>query len=301
MYTGGNSTDVIGTAFSLIRAESRAGTRSIDENQFQFIAGSNVLQNFRRLIQTRDLLQAWTWRIIRARYQQSVLGGLWAIIQPAATVAIFSIIFTLFVRVDTGGIPYVLFSYATVVPWTLFSTSLTDLTDSIVGNMNLVTKIYFPREVLLIAATFARLIDFGIASALLLVLMMFYRIPLFGINWLYLPIVLFIQVALALGLGFIGAALNVFYRDVKHLIGLGLQIWLYASPVIYPVSAIPQELRLVYFVNPMAGILASYRDILLFGQSPGSYLIWSAFAAFSLMLLGYWFFKRLEFQFADVV
>jgi homopolymeric O-antigen transport system permease protein len=265
------------------------------------ISKSHMLRNLRRLIQARDLLTQWTLRIVRGRYQQSLLGGLWAVIQPAATVAIFSIVFTRFVRIDTGGVPYVLFSFATMVPWTLFSTSLTDMVNSLVDNMNLVTKIYFPREVLPIAATLARLLDFAIAAAVLLVLMIYFRVPLFGTVWLFLPIIIATQVALALGLGFAGATLNVFFRDAKHLVTLGLQIWLYASPVIYPVSSVPVQLRALYFLNPMAGVVEAYRSVLLYGKLPDLYFVWAAFVAVAVLVAGYWFFKRLELQFADVV
>jgi homopolymeric O-antigen transport system permease protein len=260
-----------------------------------------MVEHLRDIIRSKELLEAWTWRIVRARYQQSLLGGLWAIIQPASTVVIFSIVFTRFVKVDTGGIPYVLFSYATVVPWTLFSASLIDMISSLVDNMNLVTKIYFPREVLPIAAMLGRLFDFGIATILLVALMIYYGVPLLDASWTWIPVVLGIQIALALGLGFIGAALNVFYRDVKHLITLGLQLWLYASPVIYPLSVVPKELQTLYFLNPMAGIIEAYRDVLLLRMWPSSYLAWSAFSALVILFVGYWFFKRVEFQFADVV
>jgi lipopolysaccharide transport system permease protein len=255
----------------------------------------------RELLSCGHLLRAWTWRIVRARYRQSVLGGLWAIVQPAATVAVFTIVFTRFVHVDTKGVPYQLFSYATMVPWTLLSTSLTDMVGCLVDNMNLVTKIYFPREVLPIAALFARLLDFGIAFGVLFLLMAFYHIPFFTSVWLYLPLLITIQAALILGLGFAGSALNVFYRDIKHLVGLVLQIWLYASPVIYPVALVPERFRQLYFLNPMAGVCESYRNVLLLGKPPDPSLIVSACMAFSFAFLGYWFFKRAEAWFADLI
>jgi lipopolysaccharide transport system permease protein len=248
-----------------------------------------------------ELLQAWTGRIVRARYQQSILGGLWAIIQPASAVAIFTVVFTRFVKVDTGGVPYVLFSYATLVPWTLFSNCLNDMVSSLVDNMGLVTKIYFPREILPTAAMLARLLDFGIATGILAILMVFFRMPLFQASWLFLPVILAVQVALTLGLGLLGAALNVFFRDVKHLFTLGLQIWLYASPVIYPVSSVPEQWRFFYFLNPMAGVVEAYREVLLFNRLPNSSLLWSAFLAAAVLILGFRFFKSVEFQFADVV
>lgn len=253
------------------------------------------------LFQHRDLLLLWTLRTVKARYQQSVLGGLWAILQPVAAVAIFSVIFTFFVPVNTRGIPYVIFSYTAMVPWTLFSTSITDMVDSLVSNMNLVSKIYFPREILPIAALFARLLDFGIASIVFIALMLYFRIPAYLPAYLFLPIILIIQLLLALGLGLMGSALNVFYRDLKHIFALGLQIWFYATPIIYPVSSVPSSLHTAYFLNPMAGAIEAYRDVLLDQSLPGNYLILSAASAIVIFLVGYWFFKRVEFQFADVV
>ena len=142
-----------------------------------------MLSSVDQLISRRDLVWSWTYRIIRARYQQSILGGLWAIIQPAATVVMFSIIFTLFIPVDTQGIPYVVFSYVAMVPWTLFSTSFSDMVDSLVGNMNLVSKIYFPREILPMSAMFARLIDFLIAFCVVIILIIYYRMEVYLLAW----------------------------------------------------------------------------------------------------------------------
>lgn len=248
-----------------------------------------------------ELLLAWTSRVIQARYKQSILGGLWAVIQPVARAAIFTVIFTMFIPINTGTIPYVVFSYTALVPWTLFSTSLTDMVDALVINLNLVTKIYFPREILPIAALLARLLDFFIASVVLIGLMLYYQMPLFTLEWWYLPVILAIQLALTLGLGLAGAALNVFYRDVRHLFIFGVQMWLYATPIIYPASRVPEHLRGIYFLNPMTGVIEAYRAILLLQQPPGSYLMTSGIIALAVLVIGYKFFKRVEFQFADVV
>jgi lipopolysaccharide transport system permease protein len=253
------------------------------------------------LMTHRELLIAWTIRTIRARYQQSLLGGLWAIFQPAATVAIFSVIFTVFIPVDTGGIPYIVFSFTAMVPWTLFSSSITDMVDSLVSNINLVSKIYFPREILPISGLLARLLDFFIASIILFLMILIYRLPIFFPGLLVLPLILTIQLSLALGIGFFVSASNVFFRDVRHLVTLGLQLWLYASPVIYPVSAVPPSFRPLYFLNPMAGAIEAYRSILLYQRMPDYYLLFSAGSAFFLLILGYWYFKRVENQFADVI
>jgi len=247
-----------------------------------------------------ELVLAWTMRIIRARYKQSVLGILWAVIQPIASAIILSVIFTVFVPVDTGNVPYLVFSYTAMVPWVFFSSALTDMVDSLVNNSQLVSKIYFSREVLPMAAMLARLLDFAIAIAILVVLLIYNRMP-FAQSWFYLPLVLLIQIALTLGLGLAGAALNVYYRDIKHVLVLGLQLWFYATPIIYPVSAVPEWLRPFYFLNPMAGIISAYRAIILNQALPDSSLLLSAISALVLFILGYWFFKKTEHHFADII
>jgi len=249
----------------------------------------------------RDFLFAWTSRVVRARYQQSILGGLWAILQPAATVAVFTIIFTRFIPVDTGDIPYIVFSYSAMVPWLLFSTSITDMVESLVMNMNLVTKIHFPREILVIAALLARVFDFVIAFSILIILLVIYRLPVLHIGWLFLPIILAIQLALSLGFGLIGAGLNVFYRDIKHLIGLGMQLWFYATPIIYPPTMVPESWRTLYYLNPMAGVIEAYRAVLVRGQLPPTTILLSAALALVILVVGILFFRRIEHQFADVV
>ncbi|MFN2233141.1 MAG: ABC transporter permease [Anaerolineales bacterium] len=259
----------------------------------------NLNQSY--LIQTKELVQAWTMRIIRGRYQQSTLGWLWAIAQPVASVLILTIIFTRFVPIDTGTIPYPVFSYVAVVPWTFFANSLTDMTSSLISNMDLMTKIYFPREVLPISAMLARLMDFGIAYLILLVLMFIYRIPVNFSALMFLPLVLAIQIILITGLGLALSAANVFFRDVGSVLGLVMSLWFYASPIIYPITTIPEQYRSLYFLNPMAGILEAYRDILINGQIPGAYMIPAIVISLVLLAFGYWFFKRVEFLFADIV
>jgi len=253
------------------------------------------------VVEARGLLWSWTARNVRARYQQSILGWLWAIVQPAAQVAIFSVVFTWIVRVDTGGTPYVLFSYVGIVPWTLLAMSLPDMANSLVDNLALVTKIYFPREVLPLGAMFARLLDFVVAAALIVVLLVYYHVPPFLLGWLFLPLILLIELALIIGIGLACAALNVMFRDVRSLLVLGLQLWFYASPVIYPIAMVPPRLRPVYFLNPMAGVIAAFRDVLLDGRTPGPYLLPAALVSLLFLVGGYWLFKRVEIKFADIV
>lgn len=253
----------------------------------------------------RDLLYAWTGRTIRARYQQSILGGLWAVLQPLAMVTILTVVFTRILTVDTGGIPYPVFSYTAMVPWWLFNNSITDMTDSLVSNMNLIAKIFFPREVLVMAVMLARLLDFAIAFGLLFLVMLIAGMPVFTPSWVYLPLILIIQLALALGIGLIGAALNVFVRDIKHIITLGLQVWFYATPIIYPATLVqaqlPEQWHFVYFLNPMAGVVIAYRAVLLNNTVPDSSLWLAGVTAFAILIIGYIFFKRVEHRFADVV
>ncbi|MBV6451611.1 MAG: hypothetical protein MHPDNHAH_02356 [Anaerolineales bacterium] len=262
---------------------------------------SKNTSSLKNLFNYRDLLFTWTYRIIRARYQQSLLGGLWAIIVPAASTVIFSIIFTLFVPINTGGPPYIVFSYAAMVPWTLFSSSIGDMVESLTGNMNLVSKIYFPREILPVSALLARLVDTMISFSLLGVLMAYYHIEVNFLWLLFIPSLIFIQCCLSLGIGLIGSALNVFYRDIRPILTLGLQLWFYASPVIYPLNAVPESLRFLYSLNPMVSVIETYRSILLSQQVPGQMMLLSGVIAFGVLVFGYWFFKRVEFQFADVI
>lgn len=253
------------------------------------------------IFQSKELLLAWTKRTIRGRYQQSILGWLWAIVQPLASMAIFSIIFTRFVPVDTGAIPYPVFSYVAVAPWAFFSSSLTDMTSSLVANFGLVTKVYFPREVLPVSAMLARLLDFGVAALVLLLLMIIYRVPVFTEGLPFLPLIILTQIVLILGLGFITSTVNVFFRDMQPLLALTVQLWFYASPIIYPITLVPERYRMLYYLNPMAGILESYRAVLLYRTLPGVPLLIAAAEAVLILIFGYWLFKRIELQFADIV
>jgi lipopolysaccharide transport system permease protein len=261
----------------------------------------HMLTHTKNFFQAKGLLIAWTGRNIRGRYQQSFLGWLWALAQPAAQVAIFTVVFTQFVPVDTGSIAYPVFSFVAVVPWTLLAAALPDMSNSLIENMSLVTKIYFPREVLPVAAMLARLLDFCVATGLLVVLMVIYQVPVFPLGLLIFPFILATQLLLILGIGLAAAALNVFFRDVRSLMVLGLQLWFYASPIIYPVSMVPERLHFFYYLNPMAGIISAYRDVLLERRVPGNYMISAFVVSLLIFLAGYWLFKQLEHRFADIV
>ncbi len=253
------------------------------------------------LVQYKELLYVWTRREIQIRYKQSILGGAWAILQPLSLMIIFTAVFGYFVRVPTDGIPYPLFSYSALLPWTLFSTSISFAAPSLINNINLVTKIYFPREIFPAASTGAALFDYVVASSLFLVLMLIYKVP-FGSTLVFLPIILVIQILLMLGISFIASAVIVRFRDIRFVVPLGLQLWMYSTPVVYPLSLVPERFHLWYMLNPMASLIDGYRRVTLFGQAPQwNYLGVAAIISAIIFILGYRFFKREEEWFADVI
>jgi lipopolysaccharide transport system permease protein len=261
----------------------------------------NMLTNIRNLWKHRELLWVWTAREVRVRYKQSLLGVGWAILQPLAFTLMFTLVFSFVVQVPTDGIPYPIFSFTAMLPWTMFATAINFGVSSLVGNMNLVTKIYFPREVLPLAAIAAAFVDFLVASLIYIVMLLWYRMPIYP-TALLLPVLVAVQLALTIGVVLLGAAGLVFYRDIRFLVPLGLQLWLYASPVIYPASMIPAQWQWLYQLNPMVGILEGYRAILLHGQwPPTSSLATATVISVAVLLAGYAWFKRAEPAFADLI
>ncbi len=260
-----------------------------------------MLAHFKALVRHRDLLWTWVWRDIRVRYKQALLGGLWAIIQPVSLMLMFSLIFTIFAPLPTEGVPYPIFSYTALLPWSFFATSITFAVTSLTNNMHLITKIYFPREILPLAAVGTGLLDLGIASIVLVGLMLFYQVA-FSLTMLLFPLLLLIQVALTLGIALFASAINVFYRDIRFIVPLAIQLWMYATPIIYPVQVVPAQYLTIYMLNPMAGLIEGYRSILLHGQLPDwTYLGLSAGISVVLLLAGYAYFKHAEPRFADVI
>ncbi len=258
-------------------------------------------QNLRLLAHYRELLLRWTSREIRARYRQSVLGFGWALVQPAFQMIVISIVFGSFVRVPSEGIPYPIFAYAALLPWTLFASSISGAVPSVIQNMQLVTKVYFPREILPLSAILARLVDFAIASLVFVGLILWYHIPIHA-TLLFVPLLLAIQMVLALGVSLLGAAISVFLRDISFAIPLGMQLWMYATPVIYPLSMVPERWRAFYLLNPMAGIIHSYRWVVLQGQLPDfGYLGVATFISLLLCAIAYAYFKQLEMAMADII
>lgn len=249
----------------------------------------------------RELLYFLVWRDIKVRYKQTVLGAAWAIIQPLMTMVVFSLFFGRLAKVPSDGIPYPIFSYAALVPWTFFSNGLTQSTSSLVGGQNLIKKVYFPRLVLPIAAVLSGIVDFALAFTVLLGLMLFYGMTP-GAAIILLPPLLLLAFITALGVSLWLAALNVEFRDVRHTVPFIAQFWMFATPIAYPSSLLPEAWRPVYGLNPMAGVVEGFRWALLgTDTAPGPLILVSVAVSVALLVSGAYYFRRLERNFADVV
>lgn len=261
-----------------------------------------VALNLRDLWNYRELLYFLTWRDVKVRYKQTVLGVAWAIIQPLFTMLIFTLFFGKLAGIEaqTGGIPYPIFAYAGLLPWMFFSNALTTSGNSLVGSAHLITKVYFPRMMIPGAAVAAGLVDFAIAFVILVILMFYYGV---APAWtaLMLPVLVMLTVVLALGMGMWLSALNVKYRDVRFALPFLLQLWMFVSPVIYPSSFLPQKYRWLLMLNPVTGIIEGYRSA-LFGK-PFNWTALGVSTSIALLLLIYssYSFKRMERSFADIV
>jgi lipopolysaccharide transport system permease protein len=249
----------------------------------------------------RELLFFLTWRELKVRYQQTLLGAAWAIIQPLMQMIVFTFIFGGIARMTSEGIPYPIFSYTALLPWGLFAKSLTDAGRSMVMNRNMITKIYFPRLIIPIASVFSGLVDFMVAFVILLGLMVYYHItPTRAI--LLLPLFMLLAIVAALGVGLWLSAMNVQYRDVGHVLPFLTQFWMFVTPVIYPASRIPAKWQLLYSLNPMTGVVEGFRWALL-GTSSAPTSMMAVSAAISIILLigGLFYFRRMERTFADMI
>jgi len=260
-----------------------------------------MIRDLAELYRHRELLWIWILREIRVRYKQSILGAGWAIIQPLVLMIVFSVIFSFLVPISTSGIPYPVFSYAAVLPWTFLASTITFGIPSLINNFNLVTKSYFPREILPIGALGVGFLDYLIASTIFAVLLAGYRMPV-NTTILWVPLILLLQILLMLGVTLLGSALVIRYRDIRFLVPLGLQLWFFATPVIYPLSVVPERLLPFYLLNPMAGLIEAYRAVFLASEPPSPGLL-SFAAVFSVVtfIIGYGVFKRLEVSFADII
>jgi len=248
----------------------------------------------------RDLLIALSAHRLKVRYKQSVLGIAWAIIQPVALMLIYTLVFSIVTKVKTTGVPYAVFAYAALLPWSFFSTALTNATNGLVSHAQLVTKVYFPREILPISYVVAALVDLLVASIVMSGLMLWYRVPLtLHLLWV-LPITL-VMTAFVSGCSLIFSAMQVRVRDIGMAMPLLLQLWMFASPVVYPLNQVPERYRAWYVLNPMVGVIENFRAALL-GTAFDTHSLWiSTIVSAVLLPLAYLYFKRIEATVADVI
>lgn len=286
-----------------LRASSFAS--AVEDEHFDTVIEPSrgwVSLKLNELCEYRELLYFLTWRDIKVRYKQTALGAAWAIIQPFFTMVVFSLFFGNLAQVPSDGIPYPIFSYAALVPWTFFANGLSASANSLVGSQNLLKKVYFPRLVIPISSVGSGVVDFVLAFIVLLGMMLFYGIvPTANILWL--PLLLLLACVTALGVGLWLSALNVQFRDIKYIVPFLVQFWMFATPIAYPSSLIENEtLRAIYGINPMVGVVEGFRWALLnTDTAPGPILIVSTVAALLLLVSGLYYFRRMEKTFADVV
>ena len=250
----------------------------------------------------RELLYFLVWRDIKVRYKQTALGATWAIIQPFFTMVVFSIFFGHLAKVPSDNIPYPLFSFAALVPWTFFANGLSQSSNSLVGSGTLITKVYFPRLIIPLAAVFSGIVDFVLAFIVLLGMMVYYGLFPATINVLWLPLFLLLALTTSLGVGLWLSALNVEYRDVRYIVPFITQFWMLATPIGYPSSLLQQPWRTLYGLNPMVGVAEGFRWALLgTSTAPGPIIAVSSAAAVLILVTGAFYFRRMEKTFADLV
>ena len=257
--------------------------------------------DLKELWRYRELVYFLTWRDIKVRYKQAVLGIAWAVLQPVLTVLIFTVVFGILLKTPSQDLPYPLFTISALLPWQLFANALQRSSISLVGNANLLTKIYFPRLAIPLSAVMAALVDFGVSFFVLIGMMAYYRyMPAW--NMLWLPVIILFALLTALAVGLWLSAINVQYRDVQHMVPFIVQVWMYASPIVYPIDIIPEGIwRVLYGLNPMVGVIQSYRWALLGGDQPDATMWISVLVVIILLVSGLFYFRRMEKTFADIV
>jgi lipopolysaccharide transport system permease protein len=255
----------------------------------------------RELWEYRELLYFLVWRDVKVRYKQTALGASWAIIQPFMTMVVFSIFFGHLAKVPSDGIPYPIFSFAALVPWTFFASGLNQSSNSLVGSGSLISKVYFPRLIIPLASVFSGIVDFAIAFLVMLAMMLYYGlIPTLNVIWL--PLFLLLALVTSLGVGLWLSALNVEYRDVRYVVPFITQFWMLATPIAYPSSLLHEPWRTIYGLNPMVGVVEGFRWALLRTNSaPGPLIAVSSAAAVLILITGAFYFRRMEKTFADIV
>jgi lipopolysaccharide transport system permease protein len=255
----------------------------------------------RELWEYRELLYFLIWRDIKVRYKQTALGAAWAVIQPFFTMVVFSLFFGHLAKVPSDGIPYPIFSFAALVPWTFFANGLSQSSNSLVGSASLITKVYFPRLIIPLASLFSGILDFLLAFIVLLGMMVYYGL-MPTLNALWLPLFLLLALVTSLGVGLWLSALNVEYRDVRYVLPFITQCWLFATPIAYPSSLLHEPWHTIYGLNPMVGVVEGFRWALLRSNTaPGPIIAVSSTAALIILVTGAFYFRRMEKTFADIV
>jgi len=278
-------------------------TTSQNPEPFIHIKPKKGLQliNFRELKQYRDLLYFLVARDIKVKYKQTVLGGLWAVIQPFFMMVVFTLFFGKLAKIPSDGIPYPIFNYTAMIAWTYFAQAVSQSGNSIVGSGSLITKVYFPRIIIPLTPVVAGLLDFSIAFVVLLGMMLYFHIyP--TIMVLMLPVLILLMMLIASGVGMLLAALNAKYRDIRYTIPFLLQFWMFATPIVYPASLVPEKYRMIYALNPMTGVIEGFRSTLLGTVAfPTQMVLMSLIISLTLFLTGLTYFKQVERHFADVI
>jgi lipopolysaccharide transport system permease protein len=256
--------------------------------------------NLRELWAYRELLYFLVWRDVLSKYKQTVFGFLWAVLPPFMNMVVFTVVFGNFAKIPSDGIPYPVFNFCAMVPWTYFSSAFTSSTGSVVSSANLITKVYFPRLIVPLAGTLSRGVDFAISLVILVGMALCYRIyP--TVNILFVPVLLLLTGMTAVGVGMWLAPLNVKYRDIQHVTPLVAQLWMYATPVVYPLSMVPERYKLLMSLNPMAGLIEGYRSALLNRPWDWHAVSLSAAIAVLLFVTGTLYFAKTERHFADII
>lgn len=257
--------------------------------------------NFSEIWNSRELIYFLVWREIKVRYQQTLLGAAWAILQPVFTMLIFSLFFGRLAKIPSEGVPYSLFVFTALVPWMFFANGLSQSSNSIVNSTALITKVYFPRLVIPIASVLAGLVDFCLAFLLLIGMLVFYSVRLTP-HVFYLPLFLLLALVICLGTGLWMSALNVAYRDIRYVIPFLTQLWMFATPIAYPSTLLGEQWRTIYAINPMVGVVEGFRWALLNTKtSPGPMVAVSSIVALVLLTSGAYYFRHTEKTFADIV
>jgi lipopolysaccharide transport system permease protein len=286
--------------------ESRASDMSITDTRAVPVVNIEASRGWRslklsELWEYRELVYFLTWRDIKVRYKQTALGAAWAIIQPLFTMVVFSLFFGKLAKVPSDGIPYPIFAYAALVPWTFFANALTQSSNSLVQSANLIKKVYFPRLAVPVSSILSGVVDFALAFSVLLAMMLYYgMVPTRNVIWL--PPLLLLALVTSLGIGLWLSSINVQYRDVRYTVPFIVQSWMFATPIAYPSSLLSEPWRTIYGINPMVGVVEGFRWALLgTDTAPGPILVVSSIAALGLLLSGALYFQRMEKTFADVV